>query len=165
MGKICTKCGLEKPESEFATQKTVKSGLRAMCKTCGNAQRREWYKRNKEKADQITFERRLHKRELLERLKTSCRKCGEQRAYVIQFHHIDSDNKAFNIGDNGCYTSEERLKDEVKKCVCLCANCHFEFHYLYGKQPTNSKVALEEYLGEDIFSESKGIERDNSDNC
>lgn len=147
MGKICSKCGIEKPESEFATQRTVKSGLRASCKSCNNELRRDWYVRNKEKAEVVYAQRRIDRQKFIDGLKTPCMKCGEDRKYLIQFHHIDNDSKEFTIGDGWCYRSEENLKNEVNKCVCLCANCHFEFHHFYGKHPTTPKESLEEYLG------------------
>jgi hypothetical protein len=43
--KICTRCGIEKPESEFHKQKQSKDGLKSHCKIC----RRAWCEANKEK--------------------------------------------------------------------------------------------------------------------
>lgn len=44
--KICAKCKLSKPISEFTK---LKYNLRKLCKECYNAQTREYYKNNKKK--------------------------------------------------------------------------------------------------------------------
>lgn len=78
-------------------------------------------------------------------LKTPCIKCGEVRKYVIDFHHIDPLIKSFNINSCTKERSWSTLKEEIQKCICLCRNCHQEFHYLYGNLPT--KEDLLEYTG------------------
>jgi hypothetical protein len=45
---------------------------------------------------------------------------------VLQFHHLDPTKKDFTIG--GKSWSYERLKQEVDKCILVCANCHIEIH-------------------------------------
>lgn len=82
-----------------------------------------------------------------EKWKHPCEKCGETRLYLIQFHHIDPATKSFCIGANATAKKDEVLQAEVKKCVCLCSNCHDEFHYLYGSNPKDPVKALQEYLG------------------
>ena len=47
--KTCTKCGIEKDESEFHKSKDGKNGLRARCKVCCNSEVREWKLENAEK--------------------------------------------------------------------------------------------------------------------
>lgn len=86
--------------------------------------------------------------EFLDTLKTPCAKCGESRVWVIQFHHINPDEKRFNLGTNAGsgHRSNEVVIQESKKCVCLCANCHKEFHYLYGQKPLNPVEDIHEYL-------------------
>lgn len=56
--KLCTKCGLVKPASEFYKMPEVKSGLRSDCKTCVTASQKahasqhgSWASRNKEKVN------------------------------------------------------------------------------------------------------------------
>jgi Zn finger protein HypA/HybF involved in hydrogenase expression len=71
----------------------------------------------------------------------SCKKCGDIRSYVLDFHHIDSNEKEFDLGDASKY-SIPRLKLELEKCITLCRNCHSEFHYLEKQQGIN----IEEYL-------------------
>ena len=84
-----------------------------------------------------------------QKYKTPCAKCGETRLYLIQFHHIDPATKTICIGAN-THISENVLAEEVKKCVCLCSNCHDEFHYFYGHKPKNPVEALKKYLEGDI---------------
>ena len=38
--------------------------------------------------------------------------------------------------------SLDRVKEEMKKCIVLCANCHREFHY-YEK---TKGITLEQFL-------------------
>lgn len=47
--KVCTKCNLSKPFSEFYKQKTGKHGLRPNCKDCINAANRKYAEENKER--------------------------------------------------------------------------------------------------------------------
>ena len=102
-------------------------------------------------AYQTEYREKNRKRQEVERkqkyneLKQPCFKCGESRLYLIQFHHIDPSTKLFNITEGG--SKNKNINEEVKKCVCLCSNCHDEFHYFYGKVPKLPKESLEEYLG------------------
>jgi hypothetical protein len=73
--------------------------------------------------------------------KCSCIKCGENRLYVLDFHHIDPSQKSFEIGNASKY-SIERLKLELEKCITLCRNCHSEFHYF----EKNQGITINEYL-------------------
>ena len=72
-----------------------------------------------------------------------CAKCGDNRGYVLDFHHIDPSIKeegvARMISNN---YKLDKVYDEIKKCICLCANCHREFHYLEKEK----QITLEEYL-------------------
>jgi predicted HNH restriction endonuclease len=63
---------------------------------------------------------------------------------VLDFHHIDKETKEFTIGaiKKG---SKEKILKEIDKCVCLCANCHREFHHLEREQ----QITLQEYLDKD----------------
>ena len=85
------------------------------------------------------------RREWIESLKTPCKKCGETRKYVMHWHHINPENKEFAIS-SGCIQSKEKILKEKEKCICLCANCHSEFHHFYGIKPKNPQKDLEEYL-------------------
>lgn len=92
---------------------------------------------------------RNKRKEFNAKWKHPCEKCGEERLYLIQFHHIDPSTKLFCIGANSTAKQDDVLEAEVKKCVCLCSNCHDEFHYFYGSNPKDPIAALKEYLGRD----------------
>lgn len=44
---------------------------------------------------------------------------------ALSFHHVDSSSKKFNISGAHCH-SWDKIKEELDKCVLLCANCHME---------------------------------------
>lgn len=111
--------------------------------------KKHWHKYRIQKLnrDRIRMDAR---QEFLDTLKTPCAKCGESRVWVLQFHHKDPEDKLFTVGDTGmCHKSKDAVIQEVKKCVCLCANCHKEFHYLYGQKPLDPVKGINEYLGGD----------------
>jgi hypothetical protein len=58
-----------------------------------------------------------------------CAKCGDARDYVLEFHHTNKSLKENNISIlvKGC--SMKKLKEEIIKCILICANCHKEIHY------------------------------------
>jgi len=59
-----------------------------------------------------------------------CACCGYNKCkWALEFHHKDESQKdlEINVLCNDGY-SIERIKDELRKCVLLCANCHREVH-------------------------------------
>ena len=87
-------------------------------------QKRKKYYKNKAK------ERQDFLKNFIERVKRfcNCSICGENRWWVLDFHH--KNNKEFSIGDASRKgVSIENLKEEIRKCDVLCANCHRDLHY------------------------------------
>lgn len=130
--KKCTKCNLEKDESLFSFANKKKGTLQASCKQCVkeydkksyNSEKRKFSIRKAAKAAQSRI------RDYIDnyRKQNKCVKCGENRWYVLEFHHIL--DKKYNIAEaiqKGI--SIKTLQIEIKKCVILCANCHRELHY------------------------------------
>jgi transposase len=56
-----------------------------------------------------------------------CMVCGyDTYLGALQFHHLDPAQKAFGLSSRGFTRSLQRMREEAKKCVLLCANCHAE---------------------------------------
>lgn len=72
---------------------------------------------------------------------SSCSKCKDSRWYLLDLHHLDPLKKDFNLGDATKY-SIKKIQSEISKCICLCRNCHSEFHYLEKE----NHITIEEYL-------------------
>jgi len=47
---------------------------------------------------------------------------------ALEFHHSDFNNKDFGISAKGYTRSWKAVKNELDKCILLCANCHREVH-------------------------------------
>ena len=59
----------------------------------------------------------------------SCEKCGEDRHYVLEFHHTKGDKeKEISKMVHTAY-SKKTILNELKKCSVLCANCHKALHH------------------------------------
>lgn len=58
-----------------------------------------------------------------------CEICGYNKCIsALEFHHLDSAKKDFGIGEKGYTRSINKNKEEVDKCILVCANCHREIH-------------------------------------
>ena len=58
-----------------------------------------------------------------------CSYCGYNKSVkALQFHHLDSNKKDFTISNNGATKSWNKIKNELDKCILVCANCHAEIH-------------------------------------
>ncbi len=67
-----------------------------------------------------------------------CRICGYKRCIdALEFHHTNSSGKDFSISEGGYTRSWIRVKEELDKCILLCANCHRESHAQSAAFPRN----------------------------
>ena len=57
-------------------------------------------------------------------------------------HHLNPNEKTDIIAKMIKSSSVENIEQELKKCICLCANCHREFHY-FEKE---NNLTIEDYL-------------------
>jgi len=87
---------------------------------------REYYEENKEAQLKKRKEYREDRKAFIDQYRKPCVVCGEDDPIVIDFHHIDPKEKSFTIGRGGY--SKEKVKEEIDKCACLCANCHRRVH-------------------------------------
>lgn len=125
----CSLCGEYKDESEFFVKRKGNGGspsLHSHCKECHSANEMERY---------------YKKQEFIDSKKTPCVKCGEKRIRCISFHHKKPSEKEFTIGAVR-KSSFVAIQKEIDKCICLCLNCHTEFHHFNKK----IGISLEEYI-------------------
>jgi predicted HNH restriction endonuclease len=67
-----------------------------------------------------------------------CEVCGYNRCIeALEFHHNNSSGKDFSISDKGYTRSWAKVKEELDKCILLCANCHREIHAQSAAFPRN----------------------------
>jgi hypothetical protein len=56
-----------------------------------------------------------------------CRLCGYDRCVAaLQFHQLDPSRKRFSLGHQGFTRGIATMREEARKCILLCANCHSE---------------------------------------
>tara|TARA_Y100000310_G_scaffold13838_1_gene14134 strand:- start:15921 stop:16607 length:687 start_codon:yes stop_codon:yes gene_type:complete len=111
------------------------------------AERQRQYRKDHSK--EINMRKRARQKEMREwvdslKKEMDCNKCGEERWYCLEYHHIDPKTKRFSIADavSGYYGKEAILK-EMEKCVVLCANCHKELHYFEDQKSNEKKIQKE----------------------
>ena len=70
---------------------------------------------------------------LIEYKKTlCCIRCGENHPATLTFHHRETSDKSFEVGNAICLgVSLKKLIAEIEKCEVLCANCHAKEHLAY----------------------------------
>lgn len=129
--KTCTKCGLEKPLTEFNFKNKKLNKRQSMCKCCQQERQRELYNlsykyKNKDRYKENRKKYRVKIRKLIQDIKAcGCVICGEKDVCCLDFHHLE--DKDFSIA-HATEVSTERLYKEISKCVVLCANCHRKLH-------------------------------------
>jgi len=58
-----------------------------------------------------------------------CAICGYNKCkQALEFHHLDQNGKDFGISAKGYSRSWNKVKQEIDKCMIVCANCHREIH-------------------------------------
>lgn len=136
--KICTRCKKELPIEDFNWRSKEKGTRRSECKYCHTEYMKQAYK---------------NKNDLVADIKSNiaCKKCGESKSYMLDFHHLDPSNKETTVARmiSNAYRIDKIL-NEISKCIVFCSNCHREFHYLND----NFDVTLDDYLNGNYSLES-----------
>ncbi len=87
----------------------------------------------------------------------SCQVCGYNRyPGALELHHINKSEKGFGIGDKGYTRSWEKVKEELDKCILLCANCHREVGAGITQLPKEILVEKQGEFGETHSLKIKG---------
>lgn len=108
---------------------------------------RGWHQRHKAERLARVYERKAATYEYIQAIKKQlcCADCGERHPAVLQFHHLNSKDKTFNLADAARYAlSQDRINKEIEKCVVLCANCHIIRHFnMRNRKETSPEIAEE----------------------
>jgi 5-methylcytosine-specific restriction endonuclease McrA len=106
--RTCTQHG----ETEFAYYSAGNGTRRWRCKRCvGEA---------------VTRRKQRVKELLVEEAGGCCAVCGYDRCIInLHFHHVDPREKSFALSMHTT-KSLATYREEMEKCVLLCANCHGE---------------------------------------
>jgi hypothetical protein len=88
------------------------------------------------------------KQRMVDSMGGCCVICGYNRCLrALDFHHLDPSEKDFGFGSaRGNPASWSKLVNELRKCVCVCRNCHAELHDGMIKIPKGVTRFNEEYV-------------------
>ena len=142
--KVCILCNKKKTLNEYYKPTHSK------CKTCTLQYNKEYVTKHRinnpdlYKAYNKTYNKKIYKetKEIVNSIKqkSGCKKCGEQRYWILDFHHVDPTKKEHGIST--LQYNSNVLKQELKKCIVLCKNCHSDFHHLERTQ----SITINDYL-------------------
>lgn len=103
------------------------------CKTCNRVfvyNRVSGHRTDKCNSCNVNIRRFKLKERCVEYLGGKCSKCSYNRCIIaLEFHHLDPSLKKFRIAGNHCIRWES-IKEELDKCILLCANCHREEEFI-----------------------------------
>lgn len=146
--KICSRCKVEQPIINFNKKRTTKDGLAYHCKSCEKISHANHYVKNKQPF--ISRAKKQLERNMLEYKKWReglfCTICGESDWNCIDLHHLNPDDKKFTIGGSTGYGIDTpKFKQELSKCIAVCANCHRKIH-VYGLEETKHRISSKEVM-------------------
>jgi len=117
--RTCKYCFEDKSIDQFEVANIVKGKVyrRWRCKKCQTDSKRARKQEIKQWYDDLkkTFK---------------CKKCGEDKFYMLDLHHRDPSEKEYALGVAlGRGWSKAKILKEIAKCDVLCSNHHRELHY------------------------------------
>ena len=88
-------------------------------------------------SDGVKKWRQVTKQRLIDAFGGKCSVCGYDKCNeALEFHHIEPTEKEFSFCNVMAKPqSWDKIVKEIRKCVCLCSNCHREIHYGITKIP------------------------------
>lgn len=132
--KFCSSCKKSLPETleYFALKKLkTKTSFQSFCKTCQKKYRKKHYENNKSYYIDKSKKYRdaLYSWFIKIKKDLACEICGENRWWVLDFHHSDPSNKKMEVSILARSSSKKIVLEEISKCRVLCSNCHRDLHY------------------------------------
>lgn len=92
----------------------------------------EWYHQNKGRLKDRIKDRRYKNKRLIddykEELGCVCYTCNKlEHPSALDFHHLNEEEKEYTVSKMAGY-KWEKIEQEIKKCILLCACCHRKLH-------------------------------------
>lgn len=142
--KVCSKCGAEKPVTEFYKMGGRRNQLRSECKQCTKAKNATYYART---IDDYHAKRQTHReqnreyfrdkervrydqlrQEMLAAFGGTCACCGESEPLFLELDHINDDGfrhrKLIGRGAKATYQWAKEQGWPTDTFQLLCANCN-----------------------------------------
>jgi len=111
--KLCRKCGIKKPITEFNKNISKKDGLQSQCKTCGHQKDVSW--------------RQNIKNEVCKKYGGQCENCGFDHILSLQIHH--KNGRDITESANGAMLYRRLLQEPIRNDLSLlCNSCHQATH-------------------------------------
>lgn len=124
-----------------------------ICRTHGRTkfvlEGRGYYRCCRCRQERVVAWRRNARRKLVEEAGGRCAICGYARCIrALEFHHIDPAEKQFGLSFRGITRPMAKLREEARKCVLLCSNCHMEVEAgITALPPSSSRIPLSSESG------------------
>lgn len=111
--KKCSVCKKFVPKSEFYVKKH--GVLFSYCVLCEKVRK--------------AIKQQYFKQQCVDYKGGACSICGYDKCIsALEFHHLDPSKKDFGISNN-IRTFNNKVKQELDKCIMVCSNCHKELHH------------------------------------
>jgi hypothetical protein len=86
---------------------------------------RGYYRCSRCRMERVAARRRKVKRILVEEAGGACVLCGfDAHPAALEFHHLEPAEKKFELSTGGVTRAIAALREEARKCVLVCSNCH-----------------------------------------
>jgi hypothetical protein len=110
---LCLKCLTTQPKSDF--YRYPNNVPHQWCKTCVKA--KALCSQHRFKLEAIAYKGGV------------CVECEKMpHPASMEFHHLDPSGKDFSISNSRTKTLNEKVKEELDKCILVCRNCHGILH-------------------------------------
>lgn len=127
--KTCSCCKKDFEIEFFAFKNKSLNKRNAMCNSCRQERQKISYYKHHETNLKRVKQYKKDNKEWFFNLKNTlkCCACGESEPSCLDFHHMDSSEKEFDISTKR-ESSRLKILEEINRCACLCANCHRKYH-------------------------------------
>jgi transposase len=100
---------------------------------------RGYYRCKRCRSEAVTRRRQRVKLVLIAEAGGCCRICGyDAHPAALEFHHVDPHEKRLVVSARGVGLGLDTLREEARKCVLLCSNCHVEVERGAAELPVDS---------------------------